>query len=1205
MSNYNVMNRTFSRAAALLMAAAVAPGAEGAEAPAVPSFEGMPYVAEGAVDVRTIPNVGWKVDWQRERPAEPGDVAGIKVDASEVELRGEKTPAIRITCTPGSFKGGFPLVALPIQIDFTEWNVLSFSAKVEYPEGVKPLMLDSTPMIGWFSSTFLARWDDFAINADDGCTFPWAGHGVHATDFKNHDYPATRTKDGFTDFRWDIPHEERTGYKVFVENRVKALYFMYDTRKIKQGQEVVITIADMKLVKGWHKIYAEPERYAKWLERVNGYEPDLSDSSEYLGPPKTGRLGKAHSIRLAKDGKALAEIVVDFSDAIKIDNRFPKEKWNYELRQSRGREKAMMRKAAYSLKEWLDKLTGGDFPVVERPSRDKTVKIFLGAGFVEKLFPEDLAKLGDGEGAVDGFAVRVKDGNIYIFGAHPMGTSNGVHAFLENNSDLIWAIPNDEDGTVWTVDPDLEVVWGDAIEKPDFVVRGFAGDMEWRYLNRCNRQVGGESDEGYGFSLGGGHCLSPQYYDRCEGIQDFNAMIDGKRSKPWSEYRMLCCLADPEFAGHAFETTPCVKNIRYLGSFGCVYGTDDNFGVCECPKCTAPIRTLDGQTLTPSTDNQAYYSAWLYTYLNKLDDAIQREFPGFMTSTYAYFFATTPPRIKLNKTIVPMLCNYYRKAYNQPIYAPINQDWWNIYKAWMKHSKNIWHYDYYGLSGLDHPYAEVHQEDLKAQRSIGFLRTGSEGSGLAPDALNGEERWTTMRIEWNLEQDVEQLHRYYNRRVYREAAPWIDRFRAVIRKNWYTKFPGDFQLVSELETFKMIQVLGLEQELRGYLDKALKAAKNEKSKRLIERLRLDFEAGLSSTTWYPDWPSKKLAKRPERTRDAMTAADVAFTNAMAKAEALAKSGDFVNARDAMLATLASNHLVAPKIRRDKLSRTLRALVENNAQLDAEETMKLWRAHCGDDVGAANGWSKFMEWWDGKGFVRNMADAFAQRNDPRNVARVFDLWADWDGNKLPVGLRANRVYAKIDFMRQRKYDTSGCLGQYRGILERCIRDGANATERGEAMLRLYAEERDTLDANKRLERLFKLIDDRFMNNDLRKKATLTIVDACTDGAKTDWRLVKERTLKALAAGDWSGQWRNTYHAGNNRDLRLDALLEVVEKAAKAEQKDIAADLIVKGARELGYTGDVTKEKIDLGGPDGLAERLGKLDGAMAKLGVKRP
>ena len=1175
----------------------------------VPSFKDMPYVQEGEAAAIRIPNAGWTIDWQRECPKGPDDVTGLEVEPVEVELRGKKTPAIRITCTSGRFRN-YPLVALPLEIDFTQWNVLSFAAKIEYPAGEKPVIRDSTPMIGWFSSTFLQRWDDFGISADDATTRPWAGVGVHTTDFKNHDYPATRTADGFTEFRWDVPHEERTGYKGFLEDRVRSLYFMYDTRKIKEGQKVVITVADMKLVKGWHRTFTEPERWAAWRKRIADYKPDYSDSSYHLEPPEEGRLGFFSRVRLAKGGVAQAEIVVDLSDDILLDNWFrrPVSDW-LVIKESRGKEKIQARAAAYELQKWLKELTGGaEFPVVTKPTDDRKAKIFLGAGFAKSIFPDDLAKLADGKGGVDGFAVRVKDGNIYIFGAHPMGTSNGVFAFLENNTDVIWSMANDPDGTIFTPDPDLTAVWGNALEKPAFIIRGWQiGDREWKRQNRSNFF---SLDDDYGFRLHGGHYLSPQYYNHTEGIQDYNAMIAGRREKPWHESRMLCCLADPEFAKHAWETVPRVKEMRYSGEFDCVFGTDDNFGVCECEKCTAPIKTLDGRMLTPDTDYQAYYSAWYYTYLNKLDDELQRVVPGFMTSTFAYFFAATYPPIKLNKTIVPWLCTYYRKAYNQPIYAPANQDWWKIYNDWAKHTDQLYLYDYYGLGMRAAPLAEVYQEDLKAQRSIGFLRTSTEGFGFQYCGC-GDERWCMTRLAWNPDQDVEQLHRRFNRRTYREAAPWIDRFRGVIRDNWYRNFRTTCHLNENLETFCMIKMLGLDKELRGYLAEAQKAVRNPKSKKLLEKLVADYDAAMTKMGWDDRFPSLKMVgKMPPQTR-ALSDADIAFTNLLAQAVALSKAGNWPGAKEKLLAAAADGR-VAPGLRKDRLPPVFGQLVGDTLKIDAKGAMALWNEISEDGFKKAYGCSLAMNGlWGPPAVVSAVADAFVRRHQPEEAAKVFDLWAEWDGNLLPSGLRAARFRGKIDYLRARKIDVTPYLPGYLAALRDCAKNGCTAEERGEAKLRIVREEMDKMSVDARLKGLFELIDDRFMVHGLRSRATLTIPDACTVGGKTDWARVASATLKALAAGDWSSLWRNTYLRQNRNDLRLNALLEIVGKAEKAGERQIAADLIVKGAAAIGYTKDATARSVDLGGPgvewpdpNCFDARLKKLDAAMTKLGVVR-
>ena len=244
-------------------------------------------------------------------------------------------------------------------------------------------------------------------------------------------------------------------------------------------------------------------------------------------------------------------------------------------------------------------------------------------------------------------------------------------------------------------------------------------------------------------------------------------------------------------------------------------------------------------------------------------------------------FAVKRPPIKLNKTVAPLLCTYYRKGHNEPIFAPVNQKWWKIYKDWAAHNaRDLAMYDYYGLGFVMQPRAEVHKFDLLAQREIGFLRNSTEGFGSNQYLGSGDERWCMTRLEWDPDADVEQLHRYFNRRTYREAAPWIDKFRGTIRENWL-RWPFSVTMTENREIAAMIRERGLEKELRGYLAEAQKAVKNEKSRRLLEKLVADFDFDLSCTSW--NWPSKKMVEPMPKAPAMQTDADIAFTNEMAKA----------------------------------------------------------------------------------------------------------------------------------------------------------------------------------------------------------------------------------------------------------------------------------------------------------------------------------
>ena len=1203
-------------------------------AAAHPNFNGKPFIVEGELESLDVPVEGWRVSYPMSREESPlysnakptasNGVSGVSISVTNVVVRGVEKKALRLELTRGVNGGnGDPVAAVKFPVDAAKYNVLSFKARVDVDDGLHPLIGDTTQMNGWSSAKFAEFFDDFGVSAGDGFTYPWAGDGVPATNFRHHDYPETRGEDGFADFVWDIPHEERSAFKGFLYGHVQELQLYYRTRKIPEGKKIVVTVADIQFTKGAHYKYDEPERYAQWLEYVKNYKPDYSDSSKYLLPPETGRVKGPRPV-LVKDGKPQAEIVVCLDwDKIRIDNYFAPTNRYLEVKQSVGREVQEARRAAYTLQSLVRTITGAELPVLTAPSAEKNVKIYLGAPWAEKDFAADIARLADlADGGCDGFAVRVKDGDVYIFGPNPIGTRNGVYAFVENNTDIIWAMANDPDGTIYTETKDLEVVWGDALEKPDFIIRGWqGGNTAWQVANRSN-YYGLDK----GFTLAGGHFLSPQYYERVEGLTNFNPIVGGRynavapfgycrntvkpgeRSPEWSEYRTLVCLANPEFLKHAMERVPCVKQIRYGAQFMEVMGFDDNYGVCECPLCTKPIKTLDGTLLTPDKDLNAYYSAWHYDYINRLDNEIQKVWPGYTTSTYAYFCAYEFPPIKVNKTVAPLFCAYYRKGHNEPIFAPVNQNWWRNYKAWAAHNaRDLALYDYYGLGFVMQPRAEVHKFDLLAQRDIGFLRNSTEGFGSDQYLGSGEERWCMTRLDWDPDADVEQLHRYFNRRTYREAAPWIDKFRGTIRENWL-RWPFSVTMTENREIAAMIRERGLEKELRCYLAEALKAVKNEKSRRLLEKLSADFDYDMSSTGW--GWPSKQMVEPMPKVPARMTDADVAFTNNMAVAMRYVNAVAPDYATNALAIAMADMR-VTPSLRRDRFIKALAALAEKDRNATAGKILALYRANNDDFAGRAYGWSTFMN-GPGGADIRSFAGAFAKRGAWADVAALFDAWTEWDGKYLPVGLRAARQREKMGRLRgaaekspEAKALYERHLPAYVKLLEACAKDGATSQQRGDARLDLLSLRKASLAVGDRVAILRGLFTDKFMHNSVRARAVSSLPAYCADAdGNVDWALVQKLVAEALDAGDWSNMAPIYYARNRKNDTRIGTVAGVAKKAVEAGRKDVAKAILEDAAARLGYFAGTTAADMN-DKPDEFAGRLKALTDALATCGGVLP
>ncbi len=797
------------------------------------------FVAEGPTEAVAVPLDGWTIVWPGQKPEDQNAcTSGIVIARTNVVIGGQPSPALRFTFTRGAYKTR-PLIELAFPFNADIWNVMAFKAKVETSEGLQPLGFGiDFPRYGYDAGWHNKYCDNFGVNVYDG-KFDWASFGVPTTHFLYHVDRHDAGVDGFKDFQWDMRYEDHSCNKGFIRDRARSLRFFYETRNLPTNATVVVTIAAPVLVKGAHIRFSEPERYAAWTNSAANYKADLSDSSRYLGPPETGRLAKP--IPLARNGKALAEIVCDFSDDILIDRWFPRKTQSVELLRAGGFERNVASMAGRELKLWLDQITGGDFPLRLTPSTNACPRIFLGAGFAKRYFAADLAELAKGQ-AGDGFAVREKDGDIYIFGACPAGTLYGVSAFLENNTDIIWAML-DKAGTVYTRKPNLDAIWGDALDKPVFVLRGWGGSMGiWGNRNRCN-YIG---DESVGmFHIPGGHILSPQYYDFAEGVQRFNPVFNGKRVKRWSEYRTLACLTDPDFAPYTREWFSDAR-FRDNNRYAFMDGLDDNYGICTCPTCSAPIKTKDGRIITPKDYNE-YYSAWIFRQFNNLAELRDKQWPGYTSGSFCYFMSTPFPPIEIHPAYRrPWLCTYVRKSQTAPIFAPINQHWWKFYKDWTSYSKECHLYDYYILGAKIHPIAEVQQADLRAMRDLNFLRISSESLGKNEYMGIADERWCINRLYWNPDANLEQLHRYFNRRTYREAAPWIDKFRAAIRTAWYHDFKLDMEFEDQDETANMIRDRGIEQELRGYLLEAYKAVRHPTSRYLVEKMAQEFAAYMKS-----------------------------------------------------------------------------------------------------------------------------------------------------------------------------------------------------------------------------------------------------------------------------------------------------------------------------------------------------------------------
>lgn len=652
-----------------------------------------------------------------------------------------------------------------------------------------------------------------------------------STSFGKH---AKKLEEGWYEFAWDLVNQPDVDQGLNPEN-IRTVRIRYNFESIPENQKDTVTFADMRFVSGRTAQAGDPELYKEWVAYAQAYRPDYSDSSKFLLPPETGRINPP--LALTNEGKPLGEIVLE-AGASETETL-----------------------AAGELQRWLKEITGAELPIVQAPTDTAQVKILLGTHFAESRYAEDLKALADS----DGFAVRTEGKNISIFGAIPKGTMNGVFSFIENNTDLIWARPHPDHGTIFSQEKNLEIVWADALERPAATIRGWfpnlGGELDfwlWSDRNRNNYLSTGNPKHNLEWGdiveFGGGHNL--QFFIPKDDPAYFPT-IEGSKPEKLSIWKHQICMSVPNL-----EETYAKNVVNYLSEKAPpgieVFNIkiEDNWGVCECEKCVAPITLADGSVVT--IDDPAFRSTQFYQFLNKVTSIINETFPDLKIQTYAYFFTSTPPKVALNPNIVILFCPYVRKDHRTPLCSPANDHWWRMLKTWGEATPNVLIREYYGILNQGRPLAEVVAFDVRNALKLNVRGFGSE---INPDFVrkwwDGEMRgggdefdvdmmdyWIINRLYWNPNAKVEDLRKYFIRRTFREAAPEMEKFFGTIREHWYTQRGASTWGSGKRLFGDKILAEGKVDEMRARLTVAASLATHPVSKTLIERISQRFEGYL-------------------------------------------------------------------------------------------------------------------------------------------------------------------------------------------------------------------------------------------------------------------------------------------------------------------------------------------------------------------------
>lgn len=526
--------------------------------------------------------------------------------------------------------------------------------------------------------------------------------------------------------------------------------------------------------------------------------------------------------------------------------------------------------ATDDVRHWIEKITGAKVPILNGPSGKANEKIFVGTAHAGN-FKADLVKL---EGN-DGFAVRRKGNCVYVFGSRPRGTLYGLYALLEKNTDLIFARPHKDFGTVHGTTPNLEIKNDDFIDIPVFLNRRFGPNWpahrptgEWLLRNRDNTRdvranykgfLALDLIEPYGTNfavpIAAHQKEHPEYFG-------YNPVTKTRRFVKHGEGTM--CLSVPGLP--AIWAKGLAENVaKHEARFGrkveqIRLGPGDNWFCCQCEKCIAPLTLPDGSRLAckdpDAIKDPLFRSTQIMMFINEAMQTWRKLRPEITIHVLAYIHFAEPPRVDVHPDLGIWFAPYPTSNMHFPLLDPRQPaPWRRRFEKWLTMNDRLGFYEYfeakpspqafYAAANLravmgrpDHRNALIYAE---ISNDFGTDGIGNGEFGWDVGLMN---HWVHTRLFWDPTQDVDSLYHDYIDRTFREAAPQMRAYYELIKKSWLD--PENTTVsschASIAGVYKgLIVDRGLEKQCMRILSEAEGAAKHPHSRTMIRRMRAQYE----------------------------------------------------------------------------------------------------------------------------------------------------------------------------------------------------------------------------------------------------------------------------------------------------------------------------------------------------------------------------
>ncbi len=502
-----------------------------------------------------------------------------------------------------------------------------------------------------------------------------------------------------------------------------------------------------------------------------------------------------------------------------------------------------------------------------------------------------------GEGP-EGFTLDVTPERVRLSAATPVSLLQGVYRFLQEFVGCRWYVG----GEIGEVIPEAHTITipvGTHVERPSWRVRTFflRDDPEywWALRNGLNGWFSREFVDSLGSGVeddllyqqpgvGGFHAwfriLDPKEYR--DEHPEYYALVGGRRVQGGIHSGQICTSNEEVInliahkARTYFQEDP---GARYYS-----IAPNDGYGWCQCEHCMRLEAELGGPRPWPEQPARLIVSDRQVQFANEVARRALPGLEGRELIIFAYVSHAPPPlKVRPAKGVTVWLCHYAPACYAHPIddpNCPRNAAFYEYVQGWAECADRMGYYAYTDKSmwkGLPRPVVPQMMRDIKTLYRLGWRRYVAQSSARNWGQM-GSLYWTTARLLWDVNANVDKLQDDWYRGFYGPAGPAMRQFVEGLQEA-VADSGEHFTANPDVEGPKVFSVEALAAaSLR--LKVALEAADTEQVRERVEKRLASFEGGAS-----------RLAFAREYARYNETGDKAALEKAVAAGQELAKRSD--------------------------------------------------------------------------------------------------------------------------------------------------------------------------------------------------------------------------------------------------------------------------------------------------------------------------